>query len=210
MTLALTVSLMLTVLALIVYVKKHKSRRIISTMLEVMSIPAYRNSLPLFDKEIARARRFNHPLTIAVIKPAAAPAAGKVHHLDPVLHTAKVGRGHLFPVMLLGPNVRDALRETDLISYDSARNHYVIVLPESTKRQAAQIITRITDIAERAGIGSLHVGMAEFPADGLILEDLLAQAVSSSGCWAGNAGSVEGKSTRLGATAPSTSAASHH
>ncbi|MDQ2695518.1 MAG: hypothetical protein M3Z21_09130 [Pseudomonadota bacterium] len=210
MTLALTVSLTLTVLALMVYARKHKSRRIISTMLEAMSIPAYRNSLPLFVKEIARARRFNHPLTVAVIKPAAQPTPGNVHHLDPVLHAVTVGRGHHFPSMLLGPGVRDALRETDLISYDVARNHYVIVLPESTKKQAAQIITRITDIAGRAGIGSLHVGMAEFPADGLILEDLLSQAVgNSTGGGVGSVSPGEGKSARLGA-ASSASAASHH
>lgn len=211
MTLALTASLTLAMLAIIVYVRKYKSRRVISTMLEAMSIPAYRNSLPLFIKEIARARRFNHPLTVAVIKPAAQPTPRNVLSLAPGLHAVKVARGNLFPSMLLGPSVRDALRETDLISYDGARNYYVIILPESTKRQASQIIARITTIAEHAGVGSLHMGMAEFPADGLILEDLLSQAVStSSGCGAGNAGAAEGKSARLGSPAPNASAAGHH
>jgi len=69
------------------------------------------------------------------------------------------------------------LRESDIACYDVPNNQYIIMLPESTREQATMTVTRLKKLLFKRTAGHLVAGIAEFPADGLIVEDLVKLSV---------------------------------
>ncbi|MDH3691644.1 MAG: hypothetical protein OEU36_19550 [Gammaproteobacteria bacterium] len=78
---------------------------------------------------------------------------------------------------LSGCALRDALREIDVAAYDGANNQFVVALPESTEKQALLAVNRLNDIIGDRIATQLYIGVAEFPEDGLIMEDLIKHAM---------------------------------
>ena len=79
-----------------------------------------------------------------------------------------------------GPVFRDALREMDFITFDGVNNQFVIILPETNSHQAVLTVQRLTQILGKKLAVQLSFGIAEFPADGLNINDLLSVAMTSS------------------------------
>jgi hypothetical protein len=73
----------------------------------------------------------------------------------------------------IGYILRNALRESDIVTFDAVRNEYVVALPEITKSQAVAVVRRLESAALKNSSIHLRVGLAEFPIDGLTAEDLL-------------------------------------
>jgi hypothetical protein len=78
---------------------------------------------------------------------------------------------------LCGKVIRDALRDIDITSYAAVNNQFIIVLPESTKSEAEDALRRIKRLAGR-GANQFLAEVAEFPNDGLILDDLVLHAAN--------------------------------
>ena len=157
-------------------------RRAIAYITKALAIPAYRQSLALLNKEIARGRRFQRPLIIASVRlngdsrkereePAGGMPPGKNDDKDETLSSI-----NKIEFALCGPVFRDCLRDTDITTYDYAQNQFVIVLPETSKSQAIQTFTRLKRTIGETVSNRLAVGFAEFPTDGLNIEDLLEYA----------------------------------
>ncbi len=186
---------MVTLIGLIVFisrVKKHKKeRRIVDSILDAAAIPVYRHSLPQLKKEIARARRYQHPLSVIIVQPSLTPLETKKRHSknksshknskNGTYTNGEAVRISQIEFMLCGPIFRDALREVDRTTYDGANNRFIMILPESTKIQAVQTVNRLKTVMGEKLFGKLQIGISEFPKDGLIMEDLICRAMPKTG-----------------------------
>ncbi len=161
--------------------RSRRSRKTGATLKEgpllskLARIPSYREALPDFDAEVTRARRYQRPLSVLVLrcvlgKNGSNGSSGE--HADPS-----------YPDMislLLGAILPDWIRETDLVAYDAAAGRYVILMPELTKSQAERAVRRLNELLRARVATPTSVGIAEFPGDGLTLEEIVARAVVNS------------------------------
>lgn len=136
--------------------------RAVSLTIQATGIPPYRRSLPQLAQELDRARRCQRPLTAVVLS--FQSDAGLEQKRALVFHLA---------VRLVGTMLRDAFRASDIVTYDSINDQYVILLIESSKSQALQAVCRLSQRLFKQTAVHFKIGMAEFPADGLTIEDLV-------------------------------------
>jgi len=159
------------------------SNHIIASFLDAASIPSFRNSLEYIHKELSRARRSHSPLSVITI--GYHPVESGLHRnrqetssgLQNVLGHHK--KTDMTDFLLCGTVIRDALRDIDIVSFAAANSQYILVLPESTKAKAENALARIKNIVDKETADQFVTGVAEFPNDGLILEDLVAYATDS-------------------------------
>lgn len=118
--------------------------------------------------EFTRARRYEQPLTIVVVSPVqleespGGPSAS---------NGSKTSGPDVLP-LLVAVGLREALRESDVLCYRPMDRQFVLGLPQSDGDEARQALARVGALfLRRLNIG-LVAGVAEFPADGLTLEDL--------------------------------------
>jgi hypothetical protein len=90
--------------------------------------------------------------------------------------TALVSGTSQVATIVFGSVLREALRESDIVTYIAAHSQYAILLTESTKAQAQSAIERITALYSRRTPNHLRAGTAEFPRDALTLEELITTA----------------------------------
>ena len=122
--------------------------------------------------EMARSRRHDRPLSVAVIEPrpesfaVAVDLAGE--EVQRALRTRYV-RGRLARV------IADHLRRSDLLFEDPATGRFVVLSPETTSDGAELLVGRIR---QAAGLLDLEVrsASASFPEHAIAFEQLLAQA----------------------------------
>jgi GGDEF domain-containing protein len=156
--------------------------RAVSLASQATGIPTYRRSFPNLAHELARARRYQRPLSVVVlslegeqlVKPERSLVAGGGNGSFSSQSQLRQTSQLVFP--LVGPILRDALRESEIVTYDPTTNQYVVLLTESTKAQATQFVQRLTELASKRTLIRLRAGIAEFPVDGLTMEDLVSRA----------------------------------
>ena len=158
--------------------------RLIPPEKQLGAVPTYRRTLPQFTNELARVRRYNRPLTLVVLriesdqllldlKRSLMPETGDggVGSYNNIMQTIQL------VFSLVGSILRESLRESDIATYDVAHNQYIILLPESDLKQATQTVRRLKKLLFKRTAGHLVAGIASFPEDGLIIEDLVNKAV---------------------------------
>jgi hypothetical protein len=145
-------------------------------ILERGGVPTLREVLPRLSSELDRARRHSRPLSVAVFG------------LDPVAtdmgraRFASESDGHtqtgLFPLLsaLLAPSLREALRQTDIVSYTTREAQSLVAFPETTADGARRTISRLLQIPAIQVLCPLRIGLAAFPDDGWTLEDVIVRA----------------------------------
>ena len=131
-------------------------------------IPPYREGLPDMRLEVQRARRYERPLSML--------AVGLSAEEGPI-------RKELADFLLLGVVLRDALRETDVMSYSVEHQLYSMLLTETTRAGALEAAIRFGSIARRRADLKIRCGVSEFPQNGLSVDDLFAHARHS---WQGH------------------------
>ncbi len=161
-----------------VYVHRRKLRAVErATFLatQAAGIPTYRSLLHQLPPELNRARRYGRRLAVLVCKLETAEG-------DPAVHGRNGNREREFLSKLLlnaafvSYVLREALRSSDLVSYDPELDQFVIVLPETEREQAELFGNRqIQRARERLGT-MLRVGVAEFPTNGVTFEDMVQMA----------------------------------
>lgn len=169
------------------YLIRKTYRRAISKIMRAVAIPSFRESLPKLKREISRGRRSQNPLALITIG-----NNGNAHRPIDVSSVQRSSSGHTaktfepdrltqIQFILCGPVIRDAVREMDITTYDGANNRYIIALPETNKYQALQMMQRLNKILGEQVAGQLAVGIAEYPADGLHVDELLLSATNDAG-----------------------------
>lgn len=173
--------------------------------LQLGAVPTYRSTLKQLTDELARVRRYHRPLSIVVLRLesdqllvdlkrslVAGSGNGGADSYNQVMQTIQL------VLSLVGSILKESLRESDIACYDVPNNQYIIMLPESTREQATMTVTRLKKLLFKRTAGHLVAGIAEFPADGLIVEDLVKLSVQK--CTANNNGQLakDGQSKRMG------------
>ncbi len=158
--------------------------RAVSTVTRAAGIPTYRGSPQLLD-ELARARRYQHPLTVAILKLDDEGSSSEVTRrfrnwrVSSNASVKQSGNGVLaFPFVACF--LRDALRNDDTVTYDLVKNRLVIVLLEINKAGATQCMKRLQALIEQRTGLKLRAGLAEFPTDGYTIEAIVAQAQTAA------------------------------
>lgn len=199
----LVAALILCALALIaIRYATHRARvirksQIPSTRLNGTPIPTFRSSSEHISREFARMRRYDRPLAVVVIRLREA-----MNHHDQKSQgngsnnsNGTTGSPDQLRFLFACSLLFDALRESDIATYDPGNNQFILLLPESNKSQAMMAVKRLQGMFLRRATADLESGIAEFPNDGLIADDLVSRA--NEECKAletinvSNAGSVE-------------------
>jgi GGDEF domain-containing protein len=138
------------------------------------AIPPYRRSIPHLALELARARRYRHPFSVLVL----GLDDDQLMHKNQSL-VAGSGNSNFnthFFFALLASVLRDNLRDSDLVTYDLNKDLYIILLTETSAQEAEKTVSRLDELIFKRTAAHLRAGTAEFPNDGLIIEDLVSHA----------------------------------
>ena len=156
--------------------------------IESGGVPSLREALPRLSTELDRARRYSRPLTIAVI--GLDPVATDVGRVRLASEADGQAQTALFPLLsaLLAPSLREALRQTDIVSYTTKDAQSLVVLPETTAASARLTISRLLQISAIQVLCPLRIGLASFPDDGWTLDDVILRAEEE---WAAS-GAIQG------------------
>ena len=169
------------------YYSWKKNFKTVTTVLEAAAIPSFRHSQPAINREISRVRRYQRALSVVAIKQKSSDtpvymngSAKKDHHKNG--HMSKNGNGRRkmtqMEFLLCGTIFRDALRDTDIITYDGSRNQFILILPETTRLEALQTMDRLNKSTGGKVYREMTVGIGEFPEQGFIVADLVEMAIA--------------------------------
>jgi hypothetical protein len=153
-----------------------------------MAIPVQGRSVSYISEELERARRYQRTLTVAVARVQNGARAGKSNGKGNGAYGPILFSSALVTYSVLACIVRRMLRANDAISYDVTLNGCVLLLVEIDRVRAIQCLERIQKLIHDRAELELGIGIAEYPADGYTLEELIKTAENS--CSSQHAGSV--------------------
>jgi hypothetical protein len=169
----------------------------LSRALQKSGILLYRSARPQLAQELTRARRYQHALTVVTLSFTHNPSTEQQDELTAEHDDSNGFRfdqqtySFHFVFPFVGVIMRDSIRESDIITYDAINNQYVILLPESSRPYAIQAVQRLLTLISKRVLVSLRVGLAEFPTDGLTIEDLVNRAQTAGAHWSMGVASLE-------------------
>lgn len=144
----------------------------------------FREARSRFKLEMTRARRYEDPITLAAVR-------SETAHIYRRLRLATTNGesrpapspGEKVPdevrqlaVALMSPLVRGSIRITDLVAYDAGHDDHLILFTETSREGAWRPLDRLRERMEERFAVELRAGLAEFPADGYTLDDLVEAA----------------------------------
>ncbi|MGH7493006.1 MAG: hypothetical protein ACREOO_11495 [bacterium] len=142
------------------------------------AIPRYRRSLHRLTAELERARRYHRALAVTVLTVDLERHKQKKHNLISLAGDTEIASQFFFS--LLSSLLRDNVRGSDLVTYDVTNDYYVLLFPESTATSTEQTLRRLQDLVMERSKVMLRYGVAEYPKDGLIIQDLVGRALTKS------------------------------
>jgi len=153
--------------------------RAASQMQRTTDISAFRQSIPALTAEMTRARRYKRPLAVVMLGLENDSLPEHVYRLvgengsDNGAGKQIISRTTQLVSFVLGFILRDTLRESDIATYSAADDRYILLLAESTRAQAQETVQRLNRLFHQRVYAYLRAGVAEFPHDGLTLDDLV-------------------------------------
>jgi len=166
--------------------RKRRNLIDVSELFKETTIPLYKNYLPMLNKEFSRIRRFEHSMTIATLKlngfvPEHMWKSNQKDHLKLVKSVQDYDVKSIpnAEFIYCGLVIKISIRDIDTIVYDPVNYQFIIIFPEINIVQAQSCIDRIKEIIGNRLADHLIFGLAEFPQNGLILDDLIKYAVNS-------------------------------
>ncbi len=142
------------------------------------AIPRYRRSLPRLTAELERARRYHHSLTVTVLTVDVEQHRQKNSNLVNLMGNSEIASQFFFS--LVSSMLRDNVRGSDMVTYDVTTDQYVLLFPEARLADTEETLQRLKKIVLQRSKVMLRFGIAEYPADGLILQDLVGLALARS------------------------------
>ncbi|MBD3377004.1 hypothetical protein GF406_18395 [candidate division KSB1 bacterium] len=155
---------------------------------QINSLSSLRAAMPVIVKELDRSRRYQRTLSVVVLR--LEDNNGSIykngHKVMPnrqdrrfdvdmhFMHHVQLG------FLIMGSILRDSLRQCDLATYDSQHNQFILLLPETNLQQARKVVLRLNRLFFKRMLFQLQAGIAEFPEQGIVFDDLMAKAVQDS------------------------------
>jgi hypothetical protein len=168
-------------------IKRRKTLALHSVLArQVLEINSYQKNLPHIAKEISRARRYQHPLSVIAIELETDPLPLRNKSLRDPGRKRKLSEMYLMHTeqldfILLGAILRDALRESDMVTFDGKTNKFYLILPETSKKEAKAALIRLNSLVfQQTSLTRLRQGISTFPENGIIAEDLFSGAARNS------------------------------
>jgi hypothetical protein len=152
----------------------------------ITEIASFRRSQPSILREFARVRRYQRILTVMVLhlKPnqdlPRKLSQNEQESTPEALIKSSKKNYELLEFLIVGAILRDSLRESEITTYDARNNQFVIILPEVNKAQTMNLVERLKGLLYDKVLAQIKVGIAEYPNDGLVIEDLVKFAVKHS------------------------------
>ncbi|MBD3386981.1 hypothetical protein GF407_18905 [candidate division KSB1 bacterium] len=163
--------------------KRRKTLALHSTLAnQVLEISSYQKNLPYIAKEISRARRYRHPLSVIAIELETEPLPLRNTSLRDPERKRKLSEMYLMHTdqldfILLGAILRDSLRESDMVTFDGKTNKFYLILPETSQKEAKAALHRLNSLVfQQTSLTRLRQGISTFPENGIIAEDLFSSA----------------------------------
>jgi hypothetical protein len=154
--------------------------REVAAILARAGVPTFHKTLPRLRDELDRARRYQRPLTVALVGDARAiggavmdAAARRQWEASPL------GPGSPLIPVLIAPLLSEVTRSVDIVTYASTLARCVIVMPEAGSSQAADAMRRMASLCTERAHVPVQACCATFPGDGLTLEELIRKAAST-------------------------------
>jgi hypothetical protein len=142
--------------------------REVFTVLEAGGVPTFRQALPRLSAELQRARRYQRPFALALLRSELGTLA-----------TADRSRPLSLFSALFASALREVLRETDIVTYAAAAAGCIVAMPEVSELEAWQTVRRLQQMSSERGMPAVHGGVAAFPVHGWTVEELLRHAESA-------------------------------
>ncbi len=155
---------------------------------QINSLSSLRAAMPFIVKELDRSRRYQRTLSVVVLR--LEDANGSIYKngrkfmpkaqnggfdVDMhFMHHVQLG------FLIMGSILRDSLRQCDLATYDSHHNQFILLLPETNLQQAQKVVLRLNRLFFKRMLFQLQAGIAEFPEQGIVFDDLMSKAVQDS------------------------------
>ena len=147
------------------------------------SLISFSQARPSLELGMEHARRLEYKLAILVIQELD-PAESRMAAANDESNTREENEGHetrIVDVLRNTSLLRETLRMTDIAAYDEDRQIVVIMLPGIDNADAAHTMQRIRKQLHMEPGNGVQLGCAEFPGDGLLLDDLISSASSRTG-----------------------------
>ena len=150
------------------------------------SLISFSQAQPSLELGMEHARRLEYKLAIIVIQELDS-AESKMAAANDELNTRKENGGmetRIVDVLRNTSLLRESLRMTDIMAYDEDRQFVVIMLPGVDNAHTAHATHTAQRIRMQLRLEPCHgvqIGCAEFPGDGLLLDDLITSALSRLG-----------------------------
>jgi hypothetical protein len=162
--------------------------REMSAALARAGVATFRQALPRLRAELDRARRYNRPITVALlgdarVSPALSPAA-VAHEADSrrrsvSTHSSPLGPGSPLLPAVIASLLREMTREVDIVTYAATLGRCLIAMPEATEAEGRQAMARVGEMCARQLMVPVYARLAIFPKDGWTLEELVRRAVDN-------------------------------
>jgi len=123
------------------------------------------------ERELRRAQRFQRPLSLLCLHVDPATAAT---NLNDLLEEIQRGAVDQYQDHQLVQWIDETLRDCDLVAQHEG--HFLVLLPETTREEAEQLVDDLKRRAVRQASVELQVGIAAFPKEEVTLTGLLERA----------------------------------
>jgi hypothetical protein len=152
----------------------------------VLGIPALQEAMPAFERELTRARRYQRPATMVAVDVSPADCESLRHELlrDDMAESPEFERLQVRNLLhaRLATMLGAELRETDVAAFGPKNGLYYILLPEADRSHAEALGKRLQESFRTLTGVSLALGVALFPDEELVVQELLSRA--SAACAA--------------------------
>ena len=147
------------------------------------SMTSFSQAQPSLELELEHARRLEYKLSIIIIQELD-PAESSMAATNDEPDTREENGGtetSIVDVLRNSSLLREMLRMIDIVAYDEDRQLVMGMLPGVDNAHAAATALRIRKQLHLEPNEGVKIGCAEFPGDGLLLDDLISCALSRMG-----------------------------
>lgn len=128
--------------------------------------------------ELARARRYEHPLSTVVLSAHPLRGGGLLSGNGRAPSVETETKLPQMVALITAVALKEVVRCSDVVCYHAAENRFVLALPESDAEGARSAVDRIREhFRSRFQLG-VQAGLAGFPADAYTLDELIATAAA--------------------------------
>ncbi len=149
-------------------------------------------SIPDIQTELARSRRYHHPMSLIIIEPLIESMDSKLNHAWQNIQQTMIKR---YTLTKFGRLIWKTLRRPDILMEQEEYGRFIIVCPETDAASSQELLRRIHAVSSKQLGMQVAAEIRDFPGGMLTLEEMMhhlespmqpSVALSSSAVWSGS------------------------